>query len=76
MTKKTRRMPNTTVIQMSPLGWWLNYKEDQWAGPFKTPEEAQEEAEILVPVTYPEYHLLQVAPWERRTIKNTKRRTP
>lgn len=59
-----------SVLQHSPVGWWLNYKADQWCGPFKTPEEAEEAAKVIVPLSYPEYHLLQVAPWETRTVKN------
>lgn len=60
-----------TVIHASPIGWWLSYKENQWAGPYTSENEAHEAAKVIVPLAYPEYQLLQVMPWERKTCPNT-----
>jgi len=59
-----------TVIHISPVGWWVSYKKDQWTGPFKDENEAHEAAKVIVPMIYPEYQLLRVMPWERKTCPN------
>lgn len=65
-----------TVIQMSPLGWWLNYKADQWCGPYETPEKAIEAADIIVPLSYSTYKLMRVMPWETREIRTNQPSEP
>jgi hypothetical protein len=57
-----------SVIHTSPLGWWMNYDDKHWCGPYETDEAAIEEAQYLVPLKYKTYKLLRVAPWETKTI--------
>lgn len=65
MPKKT---PNT--ITCDPRGWWFNEGrvEDQWIGPFDTPEEAERVAIMLAPDKVETIKLLQVQAWEKREV--------
>jgi len=62
----------STVICHKPVGWWLSYKEGQWVGPFKDEQELLEAADYLVPLSYSEFTVLHVAPWEEKKIKTRR----
>ena len=64
-------MSSVNLIKCSPVGWWFNEGRvaDQWSGPFKTAEEAQEIAESLAPDRVEFIKLMQVMPWEKREVK-------
>lgn len=59
-----------TVIPCDPRGWWFNEgrAEDQWSGPFDTPEEAEKAARSLAPDRSKSIKLMQVQAWEKREI--------
>jgi hypothetical protein len=64
-------MSKPHIIQGMPIGWWFNEGRiaDQWSGPFKTAEEAEECALALAPDRVEFIKLLRVMPWEKREVR-------
>ena len=57
------------TLKVSPVGWW--YQDDRdgsWVGPFPTDVKAESMARDLISDHQKEIHLLQVAPWNRKTV--------
>lgn len=60
---------DTGILKVSPIGWWFqDDRNGSWFGPFPTEQAALGIARTLVPEYQEEINLLQVAPWERKTV--------
>jgi hypothetical protein len=66
--KANRRPPE--IIKVNPRGWWYqDERNDNWYGPFDTPEEAEELCRAMAPDKSMFFNLINLQLWERRKVR-------